>query len=122
MQLYEQQYLQYAHVRLADEGLGAEAVERTFGYLSGGWDAVLRCPQPMAACWVLLRQVVSERSRRASRTGDRLHRALPALAADAALLRYRLGLDASIAAHLMGVDESALRAQLRTATSMLARV
>ncbi|MER8188580.1 hypothetical protein [Kitasatospora sp. NPDC094015] len=120
MQLYGGRYRQYALARLTDASLGEEAVEQTLAYLAGGWDAVLRCPQPMAACWVLLRQVVSDRSRRASRT-DRLHRALPDPVADAAVLRYRLGLDPKIAAHLMGVEEWTLRAELRTAARILDR-
>ncbi|MEV0188359.1 hypothetical protein AB0I39_07485 [Kitasatospora purpeofusca] len=120
MQLYGPRYRQYARARLADERLSAEAVEHALDYLADGWDAVLRCPQPMAVCWVLLRQVVSDRSRRADRT-DQLHRSLPDPAADAAVLHYRLGLELKSAAHLMGVEEWAVRSDLRAATRILDR-
>ncbi|MFC8449458.1 hypothetical protein [Kitasatospora sp. NPDC057223] len=120
MQLYALRYRQYAQVRLSDEDLCAEAVEQALGYVADGWDAVLRCPQPMAVCWVLLRQVVSDRSCRAA-GGDRLHRALPDPAADAAVLHYRLGLEPKTAAHLMGVEEGAVRAGLRAAARVLDR-
>ncbi|MBD0670467.1 sigma factor-like helix-turn-helix DNA-binding protein [Streptomyces sp. CBMA156] len=121
VQLYGSPYGRYARARLDGAGPAAEAVAWTFGHVEAEWDAVLCCPEPTAVCWSFLRDAVSRRTAPGRRTGDRLHTMLPAAAADAVLLRYRLGFDPSEAARLMGVTEGVVEVELRAALRMLAR-
>ncbi|MEU3566812.1 sigma factor-like helix-turn-helix DNA-binding protein [Kitasatospora sp. NPDC036755] len=121
VELYRAQYGMYARARLQDAGPAAEVVAWTFGYVEAGWDAVLGCPEPTAVCWALLRGAVSRRTEVGRPAGDWLHETLPAAAADAVLLRYRLGLDLPAAARLMGVSAGVVEVELRAALRILAR-
>ncbi|MFD4394186.1 sigma factor-like helix-turn-helix DNA-binding protein [Kitasatospora sp. NPDC058478] len=121
MQLYGLMYGRYARARLDDAELGAEAVAWTLGYAEADWDSVLASSEPTAVCWSLLREAVTRRSVPGRRGGDWLHTVLPAPAADAVLLRYRLGFELPDAAHLMGVSEGVVEVELRAALRMLAR-
>ncbi|MFJ4184125.1 hypothetical protein [Kitasatospora sp. NPDC089509] len=121
MQLYGQLYGRYARARLDDAELGAQAVAWTLGYVEADWDTVLASPEPTAVSWALLREAVTRLSAPSQRGSDWLHTVLPAPAADAVLLRYRLGFELSDAAHLMGVREGVMEVDLRAALRMLAR-
>ncbi|MFF2657670.1 sigma factor-like helix-turn-helix DNA-binding protein [Kitasatospora sp. NPDC058032] len=121
VQLYGPQYWRYARTRLDDDGLGTEAVAWTFGHIEARWDCVLGLSQPMTVCWSLLRDTVSSRSAQGRQDGDWLHSVLPETAADAVLLRYRLGVDLPDAARLMGIGVGTVGVELRVALRMLAR-
>ncbi|WP_369184175.1 hypothetical protein [Streptomyces sp. Y1] len=121
VQLNEPYYLKYARTRLAAEELGAEAVAWTLGYLEAEWTAILGCSQPMATCWSVLRGAVSRRSAPGRLPGNWLHTVLPDDAADAVLLKHRLGVELPVAARLMGVGTGVVEVQLRAALRILAR-
>ncbi|MFB7124275.1 hypothetical protein [Kitasatospora sp. NPDC056273] len=61
-----------------------------------------------AVVWALVREEVSARceGRHGAQEADALHRLLPSAAADAAVLHYRLGMQLTEAADLMGVEPS----------------
>ncbi|KDN86989.1 hypothetical protein [Kitasatospora cheerisanensis] len=120
VQLRRRPYEQYVRARLGDCELSRRVVEHALRRTELSWPAVLAA-DPAVFAWRVLGESVADALARSARQGaDALHRALPARAADAALLHERLGMPAGAAAELMGLAEPELQVELRTARRLLA--
>ncbi|MFF2954979.1 hypothetical protein ACFVVU_26975 [Kitasatospora sp. NPDC057965] len=108
-------YEMYARARLGDAVLAAKVVASVLRRTEADWERALR-DDPAAFTWRALCEAVTVACTLApAAPSDRLHRAMPDQAADAALLHDFLGLEPAAAAALMGLDESAVHVQLKAA-------
>ncbi|MFF0391854.1 hypothetical protein ACFYS8_24660 [Kitasatospora sp. NPDC004615] len=120
VQLHCRSYRAYARARLGDGALAGLVVEQVLRCAELSWTQALN-DDPAAFTWRVLRDSVTLASRQACDLRlDRLHRALPDRAADAALLHERLGMAPRAAAELMGLNEPQLHVQLMAARRLLA--
>ncbi|MGW4380692.1 sigma-70 region 4 domain-containing protein [Kitasatospora sp. NPDC004531] len=120
VQLHCRGYQAYARARLGDGALAGRVVEQVLRRAESSWTQALN-DGPAAFTWRVLHDSVTLASRQACDLElDRLHRALPARVADAALLHGLLGMAPREAAELMGLNEPQLHVQLMAARRMLA--
>ncbi|MFJ5922151.1 hypothetical protein ACIQF6_06010 [Kitasatospora sp. NPDC092948] len=120
VQLHCHSYQAYARARLGDGPLAGRVVDQVLRCAESSWTQALH-EDPAAFTWRVLRESVTRASRQScDHRQDRLHRALPARAADAALLHVRLGMAPRAAAELMGLNEPQLHVQLMAARRLLA--
>ncbi|MER5973643.1 hypothetical protein ABT112_28640 [Streptomyces sp. NPDC002055] len=108
-------YLRYAYVRVGEWTRATHCVEAVFDALSAGWATALRSACPAARAWQLLRDQAGERTTCAEGHSWSVHCLLHDAQADTVLLHHRLGLSITQAADLMGLDDHAVRALLRSA-------
>ncbi len=118
VQLHYQDYERYALARLGDGALGAQVVEGVLQRAELEWPIML-AGDPAAFVWLTLREAVSAHSHLPGTEVDRLHRRLPAGAADAVLLVGDLGMEPSEAAALMGLEPSQLHVRREAALRLL---
>ncbi|MFF2819470.1 hypothetical protein ACFVT9_28615 [Kitasatospora cineracea] len=120
VQLRHRPYEQYVRARLGSGEVSRQVVRHALRRTELSWPAVL-ASDPAAFAWRVLGEVVAEALACLPHPGaDSLHRALPARAADAALLHERLGMPAGAAAELMGLAEPELHVELQAARRLLA--
>ncbi|WNO70153.1 hypothetical protein [Streptomyces sp. AM8-1-1] len=114
---YQDRYLRYTRVRVADPGLSRELVETTLGSVAVNWADLLASPCPAAEAWAILGSVIAQaaRGQAATSLSSVAYRILPALQADVVILRHRLCLSNEQTADLLGVEESVVTSQLRMA-------
>ncbi|MFF4509264.1 hypothetical protein [Streptomyces sp. NPDC001401] len=91
-------YIRYALLRVGDDRQARVLAQAALGDLAMAWAEALQSPSPAALAWRLLAARISG----VAPDDLQLYRVLPALQADAVLLRYRLGLPAAEAAEVMG--------------------
>jgi hypothetical protein len=118
VQLHHQGYERYALARLGDGDLGAKIVEGVLRHAESEWPSMLT-GDPAAFIWLTLREAVSAHVRLSDIQVDRLHRRLPAGAADVALLVGDLGMEPADAAALMGLEPSQLHVRREVALRLL---
>lgn len=120
-QLHQDQYRAYAHSRLGSMRLAERAVADALGDLAVNWHQALASSAPAAVAWDLLgaRVRAARRSPAVPSHADTLHRLLPALQADTALLKYRMMLTTSQSACLLGLDTSVVAGALAAARRAL---
>ncbi|WP_327073240.1 hypothetical protein OG196_14435 [Kitasatospora purpeofusca] len=108
-------YEMYARARLGDAGLAEWVVALVLCRTEADWERALR-EGPAAFTWRALCDAVTvARTFAPAAPPDSLHRVMPDQTADAALLHDGLGLAPAVAAALMGLDEPAVRVQLKAA-------
>ncbi|MER5881189.1 hypothetical protein ABT119_35385 [Streptomyces sp. NPDC001910] len=114
---YQDRYLRYTRVRVADPVLSRELVEAALGSVATNWASLLASHCPAAEAWDILGSFIAQavRSRAAARRCSVVYRVLPPLQADVVILRHRLCLSDEQAADLLGVEESVVTTQLRMA-------
>ncbi|WP_371792954.1 hypothetical protein OG285_31980 [Streptomyces sp. NBC_01471] len=112
-------YLRYAYVRTGEWTRAAHCVEAALDDLSAGWATALRSACPAARAWQMLRDQAGEQTTCAEGHSWSIHCLLHDAQADTVLLHHRLGLSIKQTAGLMGVDEHAVRALLRSAERAL---
>ncbi|MFJ9179180.1 hypothetical protein [Streptomyces sp. NPDC102360] len=119
--LYQDAYLRYTQVRIRDVQAGRRIVAGALGLLATQWPHALTTIRPTEVAWELLRSLIG-RAGRATGGGPNsaggcevLYRALPAIQADAVILRHRLLLDARSSAELMGTEPFTVTCQLTLA-------
>ncbi|MFJ8676353.1 hypothetical protein [Streptomyces sp. NPDC093589] len=108
-------YLRYAYVRTGEWTRATHCVEAAFDALSSGWTTVLRSECPAARAWQLLREQAGERTTCSEGHSWSVHCLLRDAQADTVLLHHHLGLSIKQTAGLMGIDDHAVRALLRSA-------
>ncbi|WEH12214.1 hypothetical protein [Streptomyces sp. VNUA24] len=104
-------YTRYATLRLGDDRQARALAQAALGDLAMMWPEALQSPSPSALAWRLL----AARIGRAAADNRALYRVLPAVQADAVLLRYRLGLPDDKAAEVMGWQPGEFTCLLKTA-------
>ncbi|MFG2767439.1 hypothetical protein [Streptomyces rubiginosohelvolus] len=112
-------YLRYAYVRTGEWTRATHCVEAAFDALRAGWATALRSACPAARAWQLLRDQTGERTTCAEGHTWSIHCLLRDAQADTILLHHRLGLSVKQTAGLMGIDDHAVRALLRSAERTL---
>jgi hypothetical protein len=121
--LYEDRYLRYTRARITDPDLSRELVETTLGSVAINWASVLASRRPAAEAWDILGSLIAQalRGPAAATLCNTVYRVLPPLQADVVILRHRLYLSNKQAADLIGVEESVVASQLRTAHRTMAK-
>ncbi|MFI1415628.1 hypothetical protein ACH4Y0_37765 [Streptomyces sp. NPDC020707] len=121
--LYQDRYLRYTRVRVADPGLSRTLVETALGSLATNWTTVLASQCPAAEAWNILGSLIAQAvgGHAATKSCTTVYRVLPPLQADLVILRHRLSLSDQQAADLMGVDEPMVTSQLRMAHRNMSR-
>lgn len=104
-------YTRYAALRLGDDRQARVLAQAALGDLAMMWAEALQSPSPSALAWRLL----AARIGGAAAEDRALYRVLPAVQADAVLLRYRLGLPDEKAAEVMGWQPGEFTCLLKTA-------
>lgn len=114
---YQDRYLRYTRVRVADPGLSRELVETALGSMAINWTGLLASHCPAAEAWDILGSAIAQavRGQAAASLCNVVYRILPQLQADVVVLRHRLCLSDEQAADLLGVEESVVTSQLRMA-------
>ncbi|WKE71841.1 hypothetical protein [Streptomyces sp. WP-1] len=121
VQLHRRDYEMYAGARLGDSKLAMSVVADVLRRAELSWNTLMLRENPLALTWRALRDsVTTARTETHESRTDGLHRALPDQAADAVLLREKLGMDTKAAAALMGLEEPELHMQFQAARRMLA--
>ncbi|MFJ2175880.1 hypothetical protein ACIOHE_23685 [Streptomyces sp. NPDC087851] len=115
-------YLRYAYVRTGEWTHATQCVEAVFDALSAGWATALRSDRPTARAWQLLRDHAGERTTCAEGHSWIIHCLLHEAQADTVLLHHHLELSVTQTAALMGLDDHAVRALLRSAERALAEL
>lgn len=110
--LYQNVYHRYAAQRLRDVATARACVEGALGELVTIWPSVLSSARPSAVAWRVLCTWVNRA------VGGGRGTPLPAPVADAVLLRDELHFPKAKIAAVMGLDEAAVTAHLRTAARM----
>ncbi|WP_328687764.1 hypothetical protein OHA74_54740 [Streptomyces phaeochromogenes] len=121
--LYQDRYLRYTRVRVADPGLSRTLVEAALGSVATNWATVLASHCPAAEAWNILGSLIAQavRGHAATESCSTVYRVLPLLQADVVILRHRLSLSDQQAADLMGVEEPLVASQLRMAHRNMSR-
>ncbi|MEY9843062.1 hypothetical protein ABH940_000110 [Streptacidiphilus sp. BW17] len=112
VQLYEGDFLLYAHARLRDPLASRVAVDQALRRTEQGWRAIVRQRCPNASVWLVLRAAVDRARSSAGVSVDLPASGLPDVVADAALLHHQLGMSMSRVAELMGTEVSEIQASL----------
>ncbi|MFH9944420.1 hypothetical protein ACH4OT_34530 [Streptomyces murinus] len=112
-------YARYAQARLVRGADVTAAVRATLSLARQRWDWLLLQPSLAADVWAELRRQVSRQADEVVpqdvTDAAALYSSLPVTSADSALLCWRVGLTASEAAELMGLEQPAVEASLRVA-------
>ncbi|MFB9388239.1 hypothetical protein ACFPM3_30640 [Streptomyces coeruleoprunus] len=111
-QLYQTVYHHYAMQRINDVATARNCVEKALGELVTIWPAVLSSEQPAAVAWKVLRAWVNRAA------PERGSRPLTADQADALLLRTQLQFPMAKIASVMGLEQAAIEAYLRSAARL----
>ncbi|MFF4104270.1 hypothetical protein [Streptomyces sp. NPDC001903] len=107
---FEPAYRQFAVVSLRDEGAGADVAAAVWTQIEQDWAGLLACASTAGCAWQRLSSAVHNHPRRPRSALDEL----PRPAADAFLLRHRVGLEADRAAEAMGMESAAFESLYRT--------
>ncbi|MGP3737563.1 hypothetical protein ACTWJ9_31070 (plasmid) [Streptomyces sp. GDS52] len=120
---YQDRYLRYTRVRVADPGLSRELVEAALGSVAINWAGLLASRCPAAEAWDILGSVIAQaiRGQAAASLCNVVYRILPQMQADVVVLRHRLSLSDEQAADLLGVEEPVVTSQLRMAHRTMSR-
>lgn len=120
---YQDRYLRYTRVRVADPGLSRDLVEAALGSVAINWTGLLASHCPAAEAWDILGSVIAQavRGQAAASLCNVVYRILPQMQADVVVLRHRLYLSDEQAADLLGVEEPVVTSQLRMAHRTMSR-